>query len=132
MEAFYIKGEKPLYGTLEISSAKNACLPILAGAIMCDSDLVIKNCSYFTDVDNMIMILDSLGCETKKDGNNLYINSKSAFSHVILEEYTKKVRSSIFMLGPLLTKFQHAHIAYPGGCNIGTRPIDLHLVAPEV
>lgn len=127
MEAFYIKGEKPLYGTLEISSAKNACLPILAGAIMCDSDLVIKNCSYFTDVDNMIMILDSLGCETKKDGNNLYINSKSAFSHVILEEYTKKVRSSIFMLGPLLTKFQHAHIAYPGGCNIGTRPIDLHL-----
>lgn len=127
MEAFYIKGEKPLYGELTIGSAKNACLPILAGAIMCDEDLIIENCSYFTDINNMILILQSLGCQTKIDGNNLYINSKSAYSHIIQEEYTKKVRSSVFMLGSLLTKFKRAHIAYPGGCNIGTRPIDLHL-----
>lgn len=127
MEAFYIKGEKPLYGHIEIGSAKNACLPILAGALMCDEDLTINKCSYFTDIDNMILILDSLGCDIRKDDNNLYINSKTAYSHVIKEEYTKKVRSSVFMLGSLLAKFKKAHIAYPGGCNIGTRPIDLHL-----
>ena len=127
MEAFYVKGGKQLNGNLTIGSAKNACLPILAGAIVCDEDLIIENCSYYSDIDNMINILASLGCETKKDNDNLYINSKFANSHIILEEYTKKVRSSVFMLGSLLTKFKHAHIAYPGGCNIGTRPIDLHL-----
>lgn len=127
MEAFYIKGGKRLVGELEIGSAKNACLPILAGALMCDEDLNIAKCSYFTDIEIMINILESLGCETKKEENNLYINSKNASCHIIKEEYTKKVRSSIFMLGSLLTKFKKALVAYPGGCNIGTRPIDLHL-----
>ena len=127
MEAFYIKGGKTLHGVLRIGSAKNACLPILAGSLMCDEHLNIKDCSYFTDIEIMIDILHSLGCEIKKEENNLYINSSVASKHIIKEEYTKKVRSSIFMLGSLLTKFKKARVAYPGGCNIGTRPIDLHL-----
>lgn len=127
MEAFYIKGEKPLCGNIAIGSAKNACLPILAGSLMCDEDLYIEDCSYFSDIENMILILESLGCVVKKCDSSLYIEANMADSHIIKEEYTKKVRSSIFMLGSLLTKFQKAYIAYPGGCNIGTRPIDLHL-----
>lgn len=127
MEAFYIKGGKALQGVLRVGSAKNACLPILAGALMCDENLNIKDCSYFTDIEIMIDILKSLGCEVLKEENNLYINSINASKHIIKEEYTKKVRSSIFMLGSLLTKFKKARVAYPGGCNIGTRPIDLHL-----
>ena len=106
MEAFYIKGGKPLQGVLRVGSAKNACLPILAGALMCDENLNIKDCSYFTDIEIMIDILRSLGCEIIKDNDNLYIDSSVASKHIIKEEYTKKVRSSIFMLGSLLTKFK--------------------------
>lgn len=127
MDGLYIKGGRVLNGSIDICSAKNACLPILAGSIMCDEDIVIEKCAYFSDIENMILILESLGCKVNKCDSSLYINSRFIDSHIIKEEYTKKVRSSIFMLGPLLTKFQKAHIAYPGGCNIGTRPIDLHL-----
>ena len=127
MDAFYIKGEKPLIGEITIGSAKNACLPILAASLMCDGELVVKNCAYYTDIENMISILDSLGCNTNRRVGELYIDPRYANIHTIREDYTKKVRSSIFMLGSLLTKFKKAHISYPGGCNIGTRPIDLHL-----
>lgn len=127
MEAFYIKGGKQLSGDLHIGSAKNACLPILAGALMCDEKLTIKNCSYFTDIVHMISILESLGCNIDRQEDYLIIDPSVASSFFIQEEYTKKVRSSIFMLGSLLTKFKKAKVAYPGGCNIGTRPIDLHL-----
>lgn len=127
MDLFYINGGRQLEGELELYSAKNALLPILAGAIMCEGEVVIKNCSNFSDVNYMVKILESLGAKAEVFGNDLYLNLKDASSYEVPEEHTKKVRSSIFMLGSLLSRFKHARVAYPGGCNIGTRPIDLHL-----
>ncbi len=127
MESFYIRGGNALDGSVEISSAKNALLPILAGSIISSGQIIIKNCTKFSDVIYMSKILESLGAKNSFFDKDLYINSALADKFFIKEEYTKKVRSSIFMLGPLLSRFRYAKVAYPGGCNIGTRPIDLHL-----
>ncbi len=127
METFYIRGGNVLKGCVEVSSAKNALLPILAGSIMSSKQVIIKNCTQFSDVLYMAKILESLGAKNHFENKDLYINSALADKHFISEDYTKKVRSSIFMLGPLLSKFRVAKVAYPGGCNIGNRPIDLHL-----
>lgn len=127
MDSFYIKGGNTLNGSVFIPSAKNALLPILAGSIMCDGKVYIKNCSKFSDVKYMIKILEELGAKTNYEKNDLVIDATSANKFFVSEEYTKKVRSSVFMLGPLISRFGSAKVAYPGGCNIGTRPIDLHI-----
>lgn len=127
MESLYIKGGKPLNGSLDIATSKNAILPILAGAIMTNKNVVLKNCTLYSDVLYMLKILGELGAEINIDDNNIIINSENANKYFVCDENTKKMRSSIFLLGPLLTRFKKAKVAYPGGCNIGTRPIDLHL-----
>jgi len=127
MENFYIEGGNLLNGECCISTAKNAMLPILAGSLMCGDELVIKNCAFYSDVEYMLKILESLGVKVQKDDKNVFINPTNADRYFVPEEYTKKIRSSIFMLGPLLAKFKRAKVSYPGGCNIGLRPIDLHL-----
>lgn len=128
MDYYYIKGGKKLSGELSVYSAKNALLPILAGSIVCKDNVVIKNCCKFSDVMYMIKMLKSLGAKASFKGNDLYLNLKNVKIYEVPEEHTKKVRSSIFMLGSLLSRFKRAKVAYPGGCNIGTRPIDLHLM----
>ncbi len=127
MDILHIEGGEKLYGECEISSAKNSLLPILAGSIMCDGQVVLNKCAYYTDVEYMIKILASLGAEYADIDGDLFLNLKDADKFFVDESYTKKVRSSIFMLGPLLSRFGKAKVAYPGGCNIGIRPIDLHL-----
>ena len=127
MEAFRICGGRKLNGSVEIPTAKNAILPILAGSIMSGGLVVVKNCSKFSDIINMTEILNYIGAKNRFDDRDLHIQAQLADKYYVSEEYTKKVRSSIFMLGPLLAKFRKATVAYPGGCNIGNRPIDLHL-----
>ena len=127
MDQFYINGGRHLEGELELYSAKNALLPILAGAILCEEDVLIKNCCSFSDVIYMVKILENLGVKAEFSGNDLHLNLKDADNYKVTEEHTKKVRSSIFMLGSLLSRFKYAKVSYPGGCNIGTRPIDIHL-----
>lgn len=127
MDILHIEGGEKLSGECEISSAKNSLLPILACSIMCDGCVVVNKCAYYTDVNYMIKILESLGAKAECNGDSLYINLKDANKYFVDEIFTKKIRSSIFMLGPLLSRFKHAKVAYPGGCNIGIRPIDLHL-----
>jgi len=127
MENFYIEGGRQLNGDCVITTSKNAMLPIFAGSILCSEELVIKNCAFYTDVKYMLKILESIGCSIKIVDNDVYINPTDADKYVIDEEYMKKIRSSIFMLGPLLARFRKAKVCYPGGCNIGLRPIDLHL-----
>ena len=127
MDCFYIEGEKSLYGDCEITTAKNSILPILAGSLMCNEHLVIKKCAFYSDTEYMLKILEDVGVNIKKEGEDVHINPMDASKCFIDEEYTKKIRSSIFMLGPLLSKFKKAKVSYPGGCNIGLRPIDLHL-----
>lgn len=127
MEKLYIQGGQKLHGSVEIVTAKNALLPILAGSIINGKSVTIHKLCLFTDVEYMIEILKTLGCKVVQSEDDLYIDNSVASIYALPEEYTKKIRSSIFMLGPLLSRFKYAKVAYPGGCNIGNRPIDLHL-----
>ncbi len=127
MDTIYIKGGRRMSGAIDIGSAKNSLLPLLAACIMCNGYVEIKKCTRYVDVDIMLQILEDLGCKVEDSGDDVVIDCRDCTEYYIKEDYSKKVRSSIFMLGSLLSRFKRAKVAYPGGCNIGTRPIDLHL-----
>lgn len=127
MEKYIIEGGRPLFGEVEIQSAKNAVLPLLAAAVLTDGQVVIHKCPRIADVMNMVGILAELGCNTKFAGEDLIIDSADAANHEIPSSLAKELRSSVFMLGSVVSRFGRARIAYPGGCDIGLRPIDLHL-----
>ena len=129
MEKYEIIGGNRLDGKINIESAKNAVLPMLAGAILTDEDVVIKNCPDIADVKSMIKILKSLGVKTRFEGKNLIINAANISSYTIPPTLTGELRSSVFMLGALISRVGKAQIAYPGGCEIGLRPIDIHISA---
>lgn len=127
MEKFIVKGGRPLCGEVEIQSAKNAVLPLLAASVLTDEKIIIHKCPRIADVLNMVQILGELGCKTQFDGDDLTIDSSDAANHEIPSALAKELRSSVFMLGSVIARFGRARIAYPGGCDIGLRPIDLHL-----
>lgn len=127
MEKFVIEGGRPLYGEIEIQSAKNAVLPLLAASVLTEERIVIHNCPRITDVLNMAQILEELGCRTSFSDGALTVDPSDAANHEIPAALAKELRSSVFMLGSVLSRFGRARIAYPGGCDIGLRPIDLHL-----
>ena len=127
MEKLIINGGQRLYGSLEIQRAKNAVLPLLAASILTDETVRIRKLPKISDAENMLHILRELGCRIECDGTDAVIDSSNAASHEIPAVMTREIRSSIFMLGSVLTRFHRAKIAYPGGCDIGLRPIDLHL-----
>ena len=127
MEKFVIEGGRPLYGEIEIQSAKNAVLPLLAASVLTEERIVIHNCPRITDVLNMAQILEELGCRTSSTDGALTVDPSDAANHEIPAALAKELRSSVFMLGSVLSRFGRARIAYPGGCDIGLRPIDLHL-----
>ena len=127
MDKFIIEGGKSLYGSVSIQSAKNAVLPLLAASILTDERVIIHKCPRIRDVMNMVQILNELGCKTTYDGEDLMIDSADAACHEIPSALAKELRSSVFMLGSVISRFSRARIAYPGGCDIGIRPIDLHL-----
>lgn len=127
MDKFIITGGTKLCGEIEVDSAKNAYLPILAGTILCEDEIILNSCPDFKDIENMCLILKELGIDVKKDKQTLYINAKNADKTVIPTFLAKELRSSFFALGALLSRFKKAKVAYPGGCDIGLRPIDLHI-----
>lgn len=127
MEKYIINGGNKLYGSVKIQSAKNSVLPILAGAILTDKKVILKNVPQILDVKNMVKILTSLGCSIVYDEDNLIIDSSKANCFEIPSELAHELRSSVFLLGSVVSRFHFAKIAYPGGCDIGLRPIDLHL-----
>ncbi len=127
MEKFLINGGRKLNGSIKIESAKNAVLPILAGSILTEEEVVIKNCPKIKDVLNMVEILNGLGVYAEFYGNDIVVNSKNIFGYEIPEKLMCKLRSSIFMMGALLSRMKKAVLYYPGGCDIGDRPIDIHL-----
>ena len=127
MQSFFIHGPQEVYGSIEVGTSKNATLPILAGSILAKDRVVIENIPAFSDIDMMVRILKGFGLKIFKRKNNLYIHTYHKNSTIAEEKYTKQIRSSIFLLGPMLAKWKEATIAYPGGCNIGARPIDIHL-----
>mgnify|MGYP001097487076 CR=1 FL=1 len=127
MDKFIIEGGGKLYGRAEIQSAKNSVLPLLAASVLTDEQVTIRDVPAISDVENMLHILSELGCEIRRTTDSVIIDSANAVSHEIPARLTKELRSSVFMLGSVLTRFHRAKISYPGGCDIGLRPIDLHL-----
>ena len=127
MDKMIINGGQRLRGSLEIQRAKNAVLPLLAASIMTEELVTIREIPPITDAENMLRILAELGCKIRRNGRDAVIDSRDAASHEISAVMTKEIRSSVFMLGSVLTRFHRAKISYPGGCDIGLRPIDLHL-----
>ncbi len=127
MEQYIIKGGTPLYGEVEIGGAKNAALGLLAAAIMSDEDVTIENLPDVSDVNQLIIAIENIGAVVKRiDRHTVTINGKTIYSHVVEYEQMKKIRASYYLIGALLGKFGEAEVALPGGCNIGSRPIDLH------
>ena len=129
MDKYVIDGGRKLYGTVALQSAKNSVLTLLAASILTEKRVVIRETPEITDVKCMAQILRELGADVRFSGGNAIIESANACCHEISSVLTGELRSSVFMLGSLLTRFHRALIAYPGGCDIGLRPIDLHLNA---
>lgn len=123
---YVVSGGNKLFGKLTVDSAKNAILPIIAATIMCDEECVIKDIPLYLDVMEMTLILEKLGKKISFKNGNLVISGAINSTSVIMAE-TKTLRSSIFMMGSILSKYRKAILTYPGGCDIGKRPIDIHL-----
>ncbi len=127
MDKFMIDGGNKLYGKVDIQGAKNAVLPLLAASVLTDEQVKIRGVPAISDVENMLRILSELGCKIQRTKDCAIIDGSNAVSHEIPARLTKELRSSVFMLGSVLSRFHKAQISYPGGCDIGLRPIDLHL-----
>ena len=127
MDKYIIDGGAKLYGAIRAQSAKNTVLPLLAASVLTDEQVKIYDVPKINDVENMLRILGEVGCIVKRQKDSVIIDSSNAVSHEIPTRLTKELRSSVFMLGSVLTRFHRAKISYPGGCDIGLRPIDLHL-----
>ena len=127
MEGFLVRGGEQIKGTLRVDGAKNAVLPIMAAAILAQEAVEIMGCPRIGDVESMRGILACLGCETAWQGENLTLDSRTMQGSELPEKLSKRIRSSIFLLGPVLARLRRATVVYPGGCEIGLRPIDLHL-----
>ena len=125
-EIFEIIGGSKLGGTTKVHSAKNAVLPMLAGAMLTKEKVTIKDCPFITDIDNMFKIRDCLALSTVWEGRNIVASGGVENNH-IPESLAGVMRSSIFMLGPLLVETGKVRLHLPGGCKIGARPIDIHL-----
>ena len=127
VERFAIIGGVPLQGKVLVNGAKNATLPIMAATVLAAGRCTICDAPYLRDVMVMTRILEQLGAEVKREGRNLSIDTREIGHWEIAEDLMRETRSSIFLMGALLARKGKVKVAYPGGCNIGPRPIDLHL-----
>lgn len=128
MEQYIIKGGHPLVGEVEIGGAKNAALAILAAAIMTDDTVLVDNLPDVNDINVLLDAISGIGANIHRvDRHTVKVNGKNINSVDIEYDYIKKIRASYYLLGALLGKYKHAEVALPGGCNIGSRPIDQHL-----
>ena len=129
MGEYVITGNKKLKGTITVNGSKNAVLPILAASILNGSVSVLKNCPDISDTKTAEEILKFIGCELERENKTIIVNSSSAKNTEIPTELVKKMRSSIIFTGPLLSVLKKAKLSYPGGCELGKRPIDFHISA---
>ena len=128
MEQYVIKGGTPLKGDVEIGGAKNAALAILAAAVMTDDSVIIRNVPDVRDVNVLLGAIEDIGAHVERIERNVVKINGSTISGLSVDyEYIKKIRASYYLLGALLGKYRRAEVALPGGCDIGTRPIDLHI-----
>ena len=128
MEQYIIKGGNPLVGEVEIGGAKNAALAILAAAIMTDETVLIDNLPDVNDINVLLEAIQGIGATVQRiDRHTVKINGSAITDFNIEYDYIKKIRASYYLLGAMLGKYKRAEVALPGGCNIGSRPIDQHL-----
>ena len=128
MEQYIIKGGHPLVGEVEIGGAKNAALAILSAAIMTDDTVLIDNLPDVNDINVLLDAIEGIGAMVHRvDRHTVKINGKNIHDVSIEYDYIKKIRASYYLLGALLGKYKRADVALPGGCNIGSRPIDQHI-----
>ena len=127
MDQYRIRGGKKLEGEIRVIGAKNAILPILAAVILTDQPVILHDFPSLVDVETMLLILSSIGCRIKREGKTLIVDPSEVDSWTIPDRYVREIRSSIVMLGAVLARMKRAVITYPGGCDIGQRPINLHL-----
>lgn len=127
MEGFWVRGGEKIRGAARLEGAKNAVLPILAAALLPQGDTVIRDCPDIRDVHAMAGILGKLGCRCAWENGEMRIGNEGLRHWEMPDELSKQIRSSIFLLGPILGRLRRATVTYPGGCEIGLRPIDLHL-----
>ena len=129
MQKLEVFGANKLKGQIKISGSKNASLPILASTLLSDKKIYLKNLPKVKDIETMINLLKSLGSNIKFKKNNLIISNLNQNKKFASYNLVKTMRAGILVLGPLLAKFGNARVSLPGGCAIGTRPIDIHLEA---
>ena len=131
MKKILIQGNSTLDGSVKIHGAKNAVLPILSASILAEDDCVIRNCPKLSDVFNTINILKFIGHNVDFNDNVLTVYKNNSFNGVVPDSMIRKMRSSVLFMGALLNKYGYVKITLPGGCELGARPIDLHLKAFE-
>jgi len=130
MDKLLIKGKKPLFGEIYASGAKNSALPILAASLLSDSPLTVGNLPHLNDVTTMLELLGSMGVDVLlSDDMEVRVDASTIKNLDARYELVKTMRASILVLGPLLAKYQKATVALPGGCAIGSRPVNLHIEA---
>ena len=129
MQKLEVFGAKKLKGQIKISGSKNASLPILAATLLSKKKVFLKNLPRVKDIETMVSLLKSLGSKINFTNNNLVIDNKKQSKNFASYSLVKTMRAGILVLGPLLAKFGKAKVSLPGGCAIGTRPVDIHLDA---
>lgn len=128
MEQYAIKGGNPLVGEVEVGGAKNAALAILSAAVMTDETVTIENMPDVRDTNVLLQAIESIGAiVTRVDRHTVKINSSHIHNLTIEDDFVKRIRASYYLLGALLGKYKRAEVVLPGGCNIGSRPIDQHI-----
>ncbi len=128
MEQYIMKGGNPLVGEVMISGAKNAALGILAAAIMTDEDVLIENLPDVRDINVLLEAIQEIGARVDRiNTHTVRINAREIHEVSVDDEYIRRIRASYYFIGALLGKYKSAQVPLPGGCNIGSRPIDLHL-----
>ncbi|TKW68722.1 MAG: UDP-N-acetylglucosamine 1-carboxyvinyltransferase [Paracoccus denitrificans] len=133
MDQIIVQGGGPLYGEIPIAGAKNACLTLMPATLLTDEPLTLTNAPRLSDIKTMTALLQSLGAEvvSMQDGQVLALSSHDLTSHTADYEIVRKMRASNLVLGPLLARFHEAVVSLPGGCAIGSRPMDLHIAGLE-
>lgn len=129
MSILRVNGGRRLDGTVKVHGAKNSVLPILAATILSKSETVIRNCPDLTDVDAAVRILNRLGCSVTRDGDTVCVDSRQMTGCDIPDGLMREMRSSVIFLGAILARTGYAVLSMPGGCELGPRPIDMHLDA---
>ena len=131
MDSLFIKGPCKLSGDVKISSSKNAALPILAGVLLCKNKITFDSLPGLRDINTIKSLLAEMGVKISDEGNLTHFETPDNITTEASYELVKKMRASILVLGPLLARFKKAKVSLPGGCAIGTRPIDIHLQGLE-